>query len=38
LSPSQIDLARLEAAQITSRCEGHMSAPSCPVLEMLEAE
>jgi MerR family transcriptional regulator, mercuric resistance operon regulatory protein len=33
------DLARLEAilAQTVSRCEGHMSSPSCPVLEMLEA-
>jgi MerR family mercuric resistance operon transcriptional regulator len=33
------DLARLETilAQTVSRCEGHLSAPSCPVLEMLEA-
>ncbi len=33
------DLVRLEAilAQTVSRCEGHASAPSCPVLEMLEA-
>ena len=33
------DLARLEAilAETLSRCKGQMSAPSCPVLEMLEA-
>jgi MerR family transcriptional regulator, mercuric resistance operon regulatory protein len=32
------DLARLEAilAQTVSRCDSHASAPSCPVLEMLE--
>ena len=33
------DLARLEAilANTVSRCASHASAPSCPVLEMLEA-
>ncbi len=33
------DLARLEAilAQTVTRCASHASAPSCPVLEMLEA-
>jgi MerR family mercuric resistance operon transcriptional regulator len=32
------DLARLEAilAQTVSACESHLSAPACPVLEMLE--
>lgn len=33
------DLIRLEGilAQTVSRCDSHTSAPSCPVLEMLEA-